>query len=247
MPDPDQPRTQFDQEQLERLAQSIQSTGQLHPIRVRWDAERDKWLIVTGERRWRATRLAGLNHIDCYFHEAEATDSELLEQQLVENLLREDLKPIEEAKAYAKLMELNGWNGKQVAESLHISSSKVSRAVSLLDLPEDIQRQVETGEIPKTTAYELTKLKSEEVAARLAEMAATDGLSHKQVSSSVKTRRGKKTAKRRTTQRQSFKAENGLTVTISAKSDTNYHEIEEALQQALDEVRHRIENNVQLF
>ena len=83
-PDSSQPRTEFDEDEIVRLASSIQSMGQLHPIRVRWDGEAANWVIVTGERRWRATKAAGLTHIDCYFHEGDITPSEILEQQLID-------------------------------------------------------------------------------------------------------------------------------------------------------------------
>ena len=79
---------------------SIQEKGQLSPIRVRWSDEHQNWMIIAGERRWRATRRAGLPTIECYFHEGELAPSEILEQQLIENCLREDLRPIEEAKAF---------------------------------------------------------------------------------------------------------------------------------------------------
>src|SRR6516164_4172446 len=110
VPDPDQPRAEFTEEAIERLAQSIREKGQLSPIRVRWSDTAGKWVIISGERRWRATKRAGLPTIDCHFHEAELARSEVLEQQLIENLLREDLQPVEEARAFATLMGLNGRN-----------------------------------------------------------------------------------------------------------------------------------------
>ena len=119
VPDPDQPRAEFSQEALERLALSIREKGQLSPIRVRWSEELEKWTIICGERRWRAMVRAGLAEIDCYFDEGESVAfQEILEQQLIENCLREDLQPIEEAEAFASLMKLNGWTGKQVADAL---------------------------------------------------------------------------------------------------------------------------------
>ena len=246
MPDPAQPRTEFDQEELEHLAKSIREKGQLHPIRVRWMDEFEKWFIVTGERRWRATQLAGLDKIDCYFVEGELNPSEILEQQLVENLLRQDLKPMDEARGYANLMEINDWNGKQVAEALRVSTSKVSRALALLDLPEDVQRQVETGVIPRTAAYELSKLENESMQRDLAGRAAAGSLTHKQAVGAVRQRKGKSTRKQPGI-RQTFQAENGIKVTVSASRKGNYHEVEEALEQALDEVRLRINSNIQLL
>ena len=244
--DPNQPRSEFDEEEIQQLASSIRNTGQLHPIRVRFDPDVDKWIIVTGERRYRATVAAGLPEIDCYFHDEEITESEILEQQLVENLLRQDLKPLEEARGYAALMELNGWNGKQVAEALRVSTSKVSRALAILDLPEDVQQQVEAGAIARTSAYELAKLGNESTQRDLAEQAASGTLTHKQTSKAVRQRRGTKPAKPRGI-RQVFAAENGIKVTVTANRKGNYHEVEEALEHALDEVRLRIKSNVQLY
>jgi ParB family chromosome partitioning protein len=159
IPDPDQPRVNFSEEEIERLAESIREKGQLSPIRVRWAAELEKWVIIFGERRWRATRHAGLPNIDCFFHDGDISKSEILEQQLIENLLREDLSPIEEAKAYQALMELNEWNGKQVADALRIPASKVTRVLALLDLPPDVQKSVEAGELAARTAYETPRSK----------------------------------------------------------------------------------------
>ena len=105
VPDPDQPRSAFATESIDRLATSIRETGQLSPIRVRWSDELEKWLIIAGERRWRATKRAGLPTIQCYFHEQELSCSQVLEQQLIENLLRDDLKPIEEARAFQRLID----------------------------------------------------------------------------------------------------------------------------------------------
>lgn len=155
IPDSSQPRTESSPESIERLANSIRDKGQLAPIRVRWSAEHNKWLIVCGERRWRAVRAPGLETIDCCFVNGELSEAEKLEQQMIENLLREDLSPIEQARGFSALMELRDWNGKQVAASLHIPASTVSRALALLDLPEDIQGRVDSGDIAARSAYEI--------------------------------------------------------------------------------------------
>jgi ParB family chromosome partitioning protein len=162
IPDPEQPRTEFSPDALQRLAESIRNQGQLAPIRVRWSDEVGKWLIIAGERRWRAAKLAALPAIECYFHTTELSRSEILEQQLIENLLREDLKPVEAARGFKSLMQLNKWNGKQVAQQLRIPESQVSRALALLRLPEDIQQRVDAGDIPARAAYELSKLDDEQ-------------------------------------------------------------------------------------
>ena len=156
--DPHQPRVEFDLDAIERLAQSIRDKGQLSAIHVRWSESHAKWVIVAGERRYRAAVRAGLPSIDCYFHERELTESEILEQQLNENLLREDLQLIEEAHAFEKLIQLNDWCSKQLAESVHIPPSKVTRSLALLKLPPDLQQQVTDGILPARAAYELSKL-----------------------------------------------------------------------------------------
>ena len=247
IPDPDQPRSEFDEADLERLSQSIRTHGQLHPIRVRWDESTGKWIIVTGECRWRATKKAGLPSIDCFFIDGKLTEGELRQQQLVENLLRSDLKPLEEAKAYQSLMELNGWNGKQVAEALRVTTSRVSRSLALLDLPAEIQQQVDAGTLPKSSAYEISKLDNSGQQTNIANRAASGELSHSKTVSQIRQRRGKKSAKSRTGTNQTFFSERGLKVIVTAATKVNYHEVELALSEALDEVRHRIRNNITLF
>lgn len=242
IPDPAQPRTEFDTDEIERLASSIRAHGQLHPIRVRWEEAASKWIIVTGERRWRATKAAGLPAIDCYFVDGDVTEAELREQQLVENLLRSDLKPLEEAKAYQALMDLNTWNGKQVAAALRVTTSRVSRSLALLDLPVDVQQQVDAGTLPKSSAYELSKLADKKAQSELAAKAASGTLPHARTVKQVNQRRGRKVSTKEKNLHQVLFAENGLRVTVSAPRKASYHEVEEALSQAIDEIRHRIKN-----
>jgi len=247
IPDPDQPRTEFESDEIERLAGSIRAHGQLHPIRVRWDEAAGRWIIVTGERRWRATKAAGLPAIDCFFVDGNVTEAELREQQLVENLLRTDLKPLEEAKAYQSLMELNGWNGKQVAAALRVTTSRVSRSLALLDLPPEVQQQVDAGTLPKSSAYELSKLPDKETQAELAAKAVAGELPHARTVKQVNQRRGKAKSKATDSVQLTFFAENGMRITVSAKEKANYHEVELGLADALDEVRHRIRNNIKIL
>jgi ParB family chromosome partitioning protein len=248
--DPQQPRVEFAQEALTRLADSIREHGQLAPIRVRWSDELGKWVIIAGERRWRAAKLAGLPTIECYFQTDELSPSEVLEQQLIENLLREDLKPVEEARAYAALMELNGWNGKQVAETLRVPASQVSRALALLRLPDEIRQRVDAGEIAARAAYELSKLEDASQQRQLADRAASGNLTHEETARLVRRHRSKRRSKHRECLRHTklcFPTEQGWQVIVSAPRKGSYEEIEQALEEALAEVRHRIRNNVQVF
>lgn len=246
IPDPEQPRVEFSEEAIERLAESIRDKGQLTPIRVRWSPDLEKWVIISGERRWRATRHAGVPTIECYFHEGDLAKSEILEQQLIENLLREDLTPLEEAKAYRSLIALNSWTGKRVAEALRVPPSKVSRALALLQLPTDIQESIEAGRIASSTAYELSKLDNVEVMRKLADQAMTGKLLGADALSEVRKRRGKPKHAARGT-RQVFVSEGGWRVTVTAPKKGSYHEVEQALQSALDEVQTRIQNGMRLF
>ena len=246
VPDPAQPRTDFSPEALRRLADSIRDQGQLTPIRVRWSDDLGKWVVIAGERRWQAAKLAGLATIECCFQTGELSPSEVLEQQLIENLLREDLNPVEQARAFASLMQLNHWNGKQVAERLRVPASQVSRALALLRLPEDLQQRVEHGEIPTRAAYELSKLDDERQQRLLADQLAKGGLTHEQTAGLVRQRRGRRRDKPRHS-KLTFPTEGGWKVVVSAQRKGSYHEIAQALEDALAEVRHRIQNDVQLF
>ena len=134
----------------------------------------------------------------------------------------------------------------QVAEALRVPASKVSRGLALLKLPDDILAKVDTGEIATRAAYELSKLGGNSARRELAKKAGAGMLTHKQTASAVRQRKGKPKPKSRNT-RQVFVTENGWKVTVAANKRGDYRDIEQALQEALDEVRHRLANNVQLF
>jgi len=246
IPDPKQPRVEFADDALDRLAQSIREKGQLSPIRVRWDETYESWVIICGERRWRAAQRAGLPEIECYFHENELSSSEILEQQLIENCLREDLQPVEEARAFAALMELNNWSAKALAEAVRVSPSRISRALALLKLPGDIQEQVNAGAVSSRSAYELSRLDNTAARNDLAAKAVAGTLTAAETANAVRQRKGKpKPAPRGT--RQTFVTQDGWKILISTAKKGNYHEIEQALLEALEEVRHRINCGHQLF
>lgn len=239
VPDPDQPRAEFSDDALDRLAASIRDHGQLAPIRVRWAASLGKWVIIAGERRWRATRRAGLTAIDCVFVDGELSRGELLSQQLIENLLREDLRPVEEAKAFRELIALNGWTGKQLADALRVPPSKVSRTLALLDLPDDLQGRVEAGDLPARAAYEISKLADDAQRRNMADAVQARGLTVEDTRDAVGRRRGRAAAKSRGT-RQKLTAPGGIHVTVSAARLLSDAEIEAALVHAVESVRIRM-------
>jgi ParB family chromosome partitioning protein len=190
--DESQPREDFDPEAIHRLAESLRTRGQLQPIRVRWDEGRGVYVILLGERRWRAATLAGLTELSCLVHEGELKTSDRLALQLVENALREDLKPIEQAKAYKALMDAEGWSGRRLAEELHIGTASVVRALSLLDLPGDVQDQVEQGTLAASVAHEITKLDDASAQAKVARATVEQGLTRDEVAEVVKAVRSRR-------------------------------------------------------
>ena len=187
--DPDQPREDFDEESLERLAASMAARGQLQPIRVRWAEGQGAYVIVCGERRWRAARIAGMASVACVIVDAPLDPSELLAIQLVENALREDLKPIEQARAYRQLMEKNGWSTRQVARELSVAQPQVVRALSLLNLPDTVQDRVEQGALAPATAYEIGKLDDPAAQSAMAEQVVAEKLTRQEAVEAVRHRK----------------------------------------------------------
>jgi len=172
VPDPRQPRTEFDPDALARLAESLKQRGQLQPIRVRWDEATDRYIVIVGERRYRAAKLAGLQTITCIVTMEDASPQQLLEDQLVENALREDLRPLEQARAFRSLLTARGLTRRQLAERLQIGHASITRALALLELPTPIQDDVEAGKIAPNTAYEISKVEDPGEQATLARAAA---------------------------------------------------------------------------
>lgn len=145
-PDPDQPRRSFDPEGLEELAASIRLQGVLQPIAVRYDAARDRYVIIHGERRWRAAQLAGLTTIPAIVR--EVSDEQRLIQQLMENILREDLNALDRAAALRRLKQQLGdvpWE--QVAEAVGIKRSRLFQLLATEKLPEPVQEAIRSGRL----------------------------------------------------------------------------------------------------
>jgi ParB family chromosome partitioning protein len=190
--DAEQPREEFEPEGLERLARSLQTRGQLQPIRVRWDEGRGLYVVVCGERRWRAAKLAGLPTLTCIIMERPAGPGELLALQLIENALREDLSAMEQARAYKSLIEINGWSARHLAAELAVNPATVTRALALLELPTPIQDQVEQGALSPGTAYEVSKLDGAEAQVAVATQVVDQHLTRAEVAEVVKAVRARR-------------------------------------------------------
>lgn len=191
--DEDQPREEFEPEAIGRLAESLRTRGQLQPIRVRWDESRGAYVLVCGERRWRAAQMAGLVTLSCIIMDRPADAGELLALQLIENILREDLQPIEAARAYQRLMQAQGWSARQLAAELAINPSTITRTLALLELPQVVQEQVEAGHLAPATAYEIGKL-PEPLRAEVAQAAVSEGLKRSEVADLVQAVKAKRPA-----------------------------------------------------
>jgi ParB family chromosome partitioning protein len=171
IPDPDQPRKEFEVGALDRLADSLRTQGQLQPCMVRWDEGQGMYVLICGERRWQAAKRAGFTSLACIIRDKPSTPDELLTLQLIENVVRDDLKPIEQARAYRALIE-QGWSQNRLAKELGIAQSSVSDALALLDLPELVQQLVESGQVPPSTARKVLRVEDPRQQQRLIERAA---------------------------------------------------------------------------
>ena len=156
IPNPTQPRTAFDEEALEELAESIRQLGLIQPITVKRDGE--KYIIISGERRWRASEKAGLEQIPAYIREVD--DTTLHAMALVENIQREDLNAIEISLGMQRLVEECGLTQEALAERLGKKRSTVANYLRLLNLPEEVQFAIKGGIISMGHAKALVAVES---------------------------------------------------------------------------------------
>ena len=174
-PNKNQPRTEFDEEALTDLADSIAQHGVLQPLLVRPIAGEDGYQIVAGERRWRACRMAGLTEVPAIIR--ELSDSEVMEIALIENLQRENLSPIEEALGYKSLIENYSFTQEEVAKTVGKSRAAVANAIRLLNLPQLILNLLSEGSLTAGHARALLSLKSQDEMEKVAKKAVEDFLS----------------------------------------------------------------------
>jgi ParB family chromosome partitioning protein len=180
-PNPFQPRSAFPEETLRGLAESIRSSGVLQPILVR--RVDGKYQLIAGERRLRAARMAGLQAVPAVIR--DLGDRETLELAVTENVMREDLNPIEVAHAYDSLQERFQLSHEEIAARIGINRSTVSNTLRLLGLPEQIQNMVANGDVSAGHARALLGLQSADRQNELAQLIAKRGLSVRQVESIV--------------------------------------------------------------
>lgn len=212
-PNRDQPRKQFDEEALSELSASIAQHGILQPLLVR-PLPGGGYQLVAGERRWRAARMAGLEEVPAVIR--ELTDREAAELAMIENLQREDLNPMEEAKGYQTLMETYGMTQEEAARAVNKSRPAVANALRLLQLPDEVAEMVAEGRLSAGHARAVLSF-SEEERLPAAQEAAEKGLTVRELERRAKAARAPK--------------KNSPATAFSR--DSFYHEVELALTEQM--------------
>lgn len=190
-PNPDQPRTNFKQEEIEELAGSIEKDGLLQPILVR-PTGNGKYQIIAGERRWQACRSIGIKTVPIRIKEAD--DDKALELALVENIQRSDLNPIEEAYGYRRMMERRNLTQAEVAQAMSKGRSTVANALRLLELPEEAQQMLFEEKISAGHARAILSIPSKEGRAKLTQKLVEEKLSVREAEAIARLLAGKKSA-----------------------------------------------------
>lgn len=199
-PNREQPRKEFDGAALAELADSIAQHGILQPLLLR-PMLSGGYRIVAGERRWRAARMAGLTEVPAVVREMTDTEETLF--ALIENLQREDLSPLEEARGYKTLMETQNFTQEDVSKTIGKSRPAVTNALRLLNLPEDLQAMLEKGEITAGHARTLLSFPDEESMRKAAERVAREELSVRELEKIAQDAGKQKLDKKKTPERQS--------------------------------------------
>ena len=176
-PNRDQPRQDFDEEELEALAQSLAEHGIIQPLTVR-ELDSGYYQIIAGERRWRAARMAGLTEVPVVIMEAD--DQKVMELALIENLQRQDLNPVEEAMGYRALMDDFGLTQEDAAQRVGKSRPAVANALRLLNLPDAVLEKVRNGSLSAGHARALLSVKSEKKQLEIMQKVIALGLSVRQ-------------------------------------------------------------------
>ena len=235
IPDPDQPRKTFTQEDLEQLAHSLKTKGQLQPIRVRYDEGRGVYVILMGERRWRAAKMAGLGQLECVVHDGPLADDEIFEIQLIENAIRQDLTPIEQAQAFQKLLDKKGWSLSRLADELHMNKSTISRSLSLLTLPDDIRQAIASGQVPATVGREVAKLDDPARQREMVERFLQDGLTTDDTAAAVSASKGraKSGVAAGNGTKKTITLPSGLKITVTARKKHSTADIVDGLRQCI--------------
>jgi ParB family chromosome partitioning protein len=234
IPDPDQPRKTFDDESIDSLADSIKTYGILQPLNVRYSEDDDVFLIINGERRFRASKKAGLSDLPCMINESR--NDGYFEKQLIENLQREDLPVLEEASGIKTLLSDHHKTQTEAAKIIGKSQPYISTISKILDLPQKILEEIPTAKPSKDFLFHLVKIKDPQKIDSKWEAFKNGGLEAKDLKKEVakKPKRGRPKIK-------PWKWKNSdFTVSIKfKKNDPDNEEVIEALEKLLNELREK--------
>ncbi len=173
VPNPNQPRTHFNETELNELSESIREHGVLQPLLVR--KKGSKYEIIAGERRYQASKLADLTEVPVIIKDVD--DQEMLALALIENLQRSDLNPLEEAKGYRQLIDASGMTQDALSKAVSKSRSAITNSLRLLDLPEAVQQMIFEGKLTAGHARAILAVPYEDARIKLAERVVNEGLS----------------------------------------------------------------------
>ena len=236
-------------EKIEEMSESIKRRGVDSPVIVHYSEARSLYVIIAGERRFRAAKLAGLKKVPCRVMPEDITEHEILEIQVTENVQRESLNPIEEAKAYQLLKDKLGCTAKEVAAKVGKNETTVTRALRYLKFPKDIQQAIGKGKIKKTTARELARIDDDTLLEEYLKKALAGELSSNEAAQAA----SKKKSSQKSTSTipnpfpLTFQGEYGLEIVVRRKGSggvekISYDHISELLDVVHSEVKHRIKN-----
>ena len=195
-PNPEQPRRQFDEGPLQELTGSIREVGVLQPIVVRPADESGNYVLVAGERRCRAARAAGLEEIPAVIRDGRG-DADTLTEALIENVQREDLSPLEEAAAYQQLLQDFEMTHDEVAGAVGKGRATITNTIRLLQLPAEIQSHIASGELSAGHGRALLGIDDQAYAVRIADQAAREGWSVREVEDAARDRSTKTPGQRK--------------------------------------------------
>ncbi|MBM6908533.1 ParB/RepB/Spo0J family partition protein [Collinsella intestinalis] len=173
VPNPNQPRTHFNETELNELSESIREHGVLQPLLVR--KKGSKYEIIAGERRYQASKLADLTEVPVIIKDVD--DQQMMALALIENLQRSDLNPLEEAKGYRQLIDASGMTQDALSKAVSKSRSAITNSLRLLDLPEQVQQLIFDGQLTAGHARAILAVPYEDARIKLAERVVKEGLS----------------------------------------------------------------------
>jgi ParB family transcriptional regulator, chromosome partitioning protein len=209
-----QSRQVFDEAELFNLSEDIKAKGQLQPGVAWFDAGRGKYVLICGERRYRAIKMAGLPTMAVTVIQGNLTLGEMLAINLSENLQRQNLSPLERARAFQRLAQLEELTSRQVAERMHVSDATVSRDLAILELPEVLQEQIGRGLLPASIAAELRRIDDPQAQRELADAIKAGRMNRDQLAEAVRSRVGKRASSPKGG-RISHRLDGGVSVTLA--------------------------------